>query len=448
MPTAKRAITHLRVVQAGAEILLAGSPMDKNTYEVTIRSKFERASSDSSPICGPISWSPRAGVLVAKDDRLPPRSVWQIELVGAPRAAGNRVAIEDPSFDPSDAAAGLWPPLAPAISALFCENWVGKPPPKRKVGFAGRVALEVSLPSGDQDLDSLQRNAVKDLITGAAALWVAACRECPPDHLAVIWIGNEAFVRSSIGFWLDSSEAAIAVSNAKHAEETLVSSIQNRQYFPDARPKSFEELLQRRPSLNSNVEGVKSLEPYVSAKSFDKAIKTFCAIDPARIADSAVLTSIHKALCRPNLLPRERRARIAIEFRPNGATYCGSDPEIIACRADSTLTEFNTRDFRFRMGKGVSNVGMGPVEIDFVRVLVHEMGHWIGLRHLDGGKSIMASSAERARCIDENTIGQLLRNRSTTPAGSESFLLHDRRGKRIRASSGANRSKRSHPYVR
>ena len=63
--------------------------------------------------------------------------------------------------------------------------------------------------------------------------------------------------------------------------------------------------------------------------------------------------------------------------------------------------------------------------MDFLPVLVHEMGHWIGLGHLNHGKSIMASSAERARCIDEATIAELLKNEFSGTRQPQAFRLHE-----------------------
>ncbi len=138
------------------------------------------------------------------------------------------------------------------------------------------------------------------------------------------------------------------------------------------------------------------------------------------------LGGIVQGLCRPTTLPRTSRARIELQFRESGATYCGTDPEIIACRADNVVTELNTKDYRFRASPGTM-IGSGAIELDLLPVLVHEMGHWIGLRHLDQGASIMASNAERARCIDEATIAALQKVLEVAPSGPQAFRLHARR---------------------
>lgn len=109
-------------------------------------------------------------------------------------------------------------------------------------------------------------------------------------------------------------------------------------------------------------------------------------------------------------------------------TACGDSANIIACRADAELTEYNTRDYTFASdGAGVA-IGKGAVEIDLLHALVHEMGHWIGLGHIDSGHSVMAASMERSRCIDRATVAELAKKGSTRRSDAPypaAFTLRD-----------------------
>jgi hypothetical protein len=98
------------------------------------------------------------------------------------------------------------------------------------------------------------------------------------------------------------------------------------------------------------------------------------------------LTLDRAAVCTPSSLRRERRARIEVCVRLQGADDCGHDREIIACRADDTLTGLSARDCKVRAGPGAA-FGAGVVRLDLLPVLVHEMGYWIGLRHIDQGRA-------------------------------------------------------------
>jgi hypothetical protein len=72
--------------------------------------------------------------------------------------------------------------------------------------------------------------------------------------------------------------------------------------------------------------------------------------------------------------------------------------------------------------------------------LLHEMGHWIGLQHLDDGHSIMASSLGRSRCVDESTVSALGKVVSGEPARATSplaFTLRDTTKGRVQRSPSA-----------
>jgi len=95
---------------------------------------------------------------------------------------------------------------------------------------------------------------------------------------------------------------------------------------------------------------------------------------------------------------------------------------------DNELTQYNIRDYRFTSSSGARAIGEGPIEVDLLQVILHEMGHWIGLEHIDSGESIMATSLEQARCIDFDTVKSLLEH--TFPSkqarqniGPQPFLL-------------------------
>jgi hypothetical protein len=102
-------------------------------------------------------------------------------------------------------------------------------------------------------------------------------------------------------------------------------------------------------------------------------------------------------------LPPAARASIRLRFR-DGETFCGNDANVIACRTDSELTEFNLRDYRFALSGRATTIGEGPIPVNFPLVLLHEMGHWIGLPHINQRDSIVSESLASARCINQRTI--------------------------------------------
>jgi hypothetical protein len=137
------------------------------------------------------------------------------------------------------------------------------------------------------------------------------------------------------------------------------------------------------------------------------------------------LHSVQQASCNAADLPKEARASIRIRFR-DGQTFCGENPNIIACRADLELTEYNVRDYRFIFSSAIAApIGSGPVSLNLLHAMLHEMGHWIGLEHLNSGESIMAGSLSQARCINRATIDLLARgSRKSPPTRPEAFTLN------------------------
>jgi hypothetical protein len=134
-----------------------------------------------------------------------------------------------------------------------------------------------------------------------------------------------------------------------------------------------------------------------------------CSLPTSKVA-TPTADSVRRAACAGSIERREA-ARIRVRFR-DGPTSCGNDSNVIACRSDVELTEYNARDYRFViMAAGQETIGTGAIDVDLDHVIAHEMGHWIGLGHIDSGQSLMASSMEDSRCIDMRTVNSLVTQR-------------------------------------
>ena len=94
----------------------------------------------------------------------------------------------------------------------------------------------------------------------------------------------------------------------------------------------------------------------------------------------------------------------------NGLTNCLNngkrDPNIIACEKNNSV-ELDTHDFAFVSHESEGTFfGKGNRSVDLLRVIAHEVGHWIGLGHLQPG--IMAANFQDADCINDAVVDRLV----------------------------------------
>src|ERR1700676_278348 len=250
---------------------------------------------------------------------------------------------------------------------------------RSSVGFAGRIRLDVNTDDDKMPLSPSQHQALNTLILEGISLWVSGCRECRVDHLVAVNIGDALYVRQSIHEWYERqfSSTVLNTNQLLDLENSLRDSLESK------------ILLRAGPYIHEEAPRRKEFAPDIPEQPGSFGL--LCASEP-NAKQTSLLWNIRQALCFPEQLDKRSFASIRVRFR-DGLTACGMSANIIACRADSELTEFNVRDFRFSFPDTMGqSIGDGPVEVSFLHVLMHEMGHWIGLLHINGGHSIMASS--------------------------------------------------------
>ncbi len=304
-----RSLTYLRAVQSGSQVLLTADPHDNNDYLVTVRAKFAGETEEGRRVCGPIKWNSRKGALLASDERLELGSVWEFELLAPSRSPARTFTIwRQPG---ANRFAGDSAESAASMFSLACDNWKGDRGLPRRNGFAGRVLLEVEIPIVDGQLSIAERSAVSEAILDAAALWVAACRDCGPDHLAVIQVPEGLYIRAAFARWLEEQERGPFIVPTVQAEHELLSRLENLEFL----------------TTDGTRPAIKQLEPYVPTQPLQNRIDKLCAARPDK-GTTPTIVSIHLALCRNQDMDSRSRAQISLVFRSNGQPIAGQIPRL------------------------------------------------------------------------------------------------------------------------
>ncbi|MHC8390192.1 matrixin family metalloprotease [Pseudomonas sp. MDT2-39-1] len=321
-------------------------------------------------------------------------SIWRVELVMESSTATTNKAKLDftrervmVSPDPFRAEPG-WNNARGLV--CFDRTVQGAGTTQSTSAFAGRTRLKIVLPSaGSVPIDEAQRKAAETVLLQAASLWVYSCVACMPDNLAIVSINDRVYVSETL-------YAMMGPGRIPSPAKGLTSSDLEHM---------FVDFLG-----NSRVGTGNPFLPYRLTETPQKDFESVCSLK-ADEKSTPTLKRIQDALCTSSLFGSTATIRVSFKY---GDTSCGDDPNIVGCRADHELTQYNIRDYRFVAQPSGTQTGNGPVEVDLLQAIVHEMGHWIGLSHLNSTESIMAASLEQARCIDFETV-KALANQTKNP---------------------------------
>jgi hypothetical protein len=296
---------------------------------------------------------------------------WRIELSGAGNgsadASSKRVIVNllrdvDPDRQ-LNASTNL------NAAAYVCHGKSGRRTmPRTGVGmFAQSPMLRVEVQVDPLVLGPSMQERVVSHVLRALEVWRNACRQCRVENLLFVEVNGQLY-------WLPQS------ATMQQGDETHKSDF-------------FEIRNARMPS------GV-----YTKTSRSAKDVQNICSV-PEKTASDGIL-AVQKMLgCgafAATVVSPSPKMRLALKAK---RTACGDDPNIVACEADYELIELNLLDYSFRLldANGPA-IGQGRRKVDLFHVVLHEVGHWLGIGHIDdGGDSVMASTMDTSRCIDSVT---------------------------------------------
>jgi len=363
-----------------------------------MRVYWKRQGTGSFKLLCRVQLRPGNAVAFEVDSQSPlPRSSWRVEFDTSAAAPGETGRVDSLDFvdelEPDVLAerdADLWERKSSAMCHSGAHGWTGAD--RKNQYFGGKAALQIVF-SKEVISSDAARDQLTNALLSAVTLWADACVVCRVDHLAVVTVNGRPFVKESLEswrWWL-SRHRPYTLAALTAAERDLAAAFEPA-YTVNA--------------LDGSSTPVRNLSTYRPAS--DELLKEICAL-PKYLQKLPLISTSQAALCNPASLTGASSAKVIIEF-VNGQTFCGDSDNIIACRADHELTEYNIRDYRFvtvNHGKTESLIGTGRVEVDLLHAILHEMGHWLGLPHLHSPETIMSGSLETSRCIDDRTIAAL-----------------------------------------
>lgn len=393
---------HIWMVRAGNRIVLSPTGVELGAHVVVqISAKMAEASDTFTEVCKRQRMDgSRSDLMLRVNAPLGSADVlWRIEVrFGKQGKVKSRLpvtlTVQDVSIARDESA---WKQGIP-LHGMLCLNDIPEMLHTKPTShqFGGRLRLEVNSQQTTYPVTAEQQSALADAVLSSVALWVRACIACRLEHLVIVLIDGRVYTRASANDWLEGvAKRRVGASNhvAPSAEDE----------------KELERLLQpvvmlrAGPQMHTSLTG-KDLERYGAMPEASRAF--LCRLQTSPETQRS-LDALRRAACG-QVLAKGEVSRIRVRFR-DGPTACGDDPNVIACRSDLELTEYNVRNYRFRVeGEAPVDIGSGPIDVNLQHVIAHEMGHWIGLKHINKGQSLMSSSMEDSRCIDVPTVDGLL----------------------------------------
>lgn len=319
----------------------------------------------------------------------PHRGLWRVEIypLGGPPAAKEWKAsikvFRDLDFE--------FPDWQKKISedATFAGAFVCQSPSRgslsnRATGaFAQGSLFRANILDPDRQLTARARKEIVDLLLKAMALWRRSCHGCLPEHAIFIDIDGAFFtLNGALG---------------KPVGWALVEEI------AEGMPRGGEPVVPRTSDMNVRSGTRTPTQEYISIARDDPLVQSICSHVPRR--GTRDLTDLKRDLQCPGVAKGHRSAASLKIIPVLNGTRCGGGKNTLACEASGLLIEFNARDYSFvTRGSKEPLFGQGT-RADFFAVLLHEVGHWIGLDHStdDNSSDIMHDSYEVARCISDST---------------------------------------------
>lgn len=336
------------------------------------------------------------------------------ELTLEQARAANAAARPQPSeSDPLTQAVCVTQPQSGAAFSVGRNGLTVTHPRVPITPFAGYVSVDVTVDPKTTYPSQAARTQFREAILHSLAIWRMVCPNCAPRNLVVARVNDQLFMIDGCYREIRDlpNRKLRGTSAPRYGDPTTA-------FTPDASASCARRYGMGRMSGNNShwqfVPLAKSDPVFQRACEAPEYADLNAALGCAKAASSTQAASV---------------AKVALGFTHQDTQCAGAPDKVIACTQQHRRVDLNARDFVFELQGSAERFGSGKKTVDLSRVLLHEVGHWLGLDDREGGENIMSPRIRQARCIANQNVALLadpLNQAVSLHSGKVEALMDDR----------------------
>lgn len=369
-----------------------GLPLPPLTFNVSAKWPGYNAYSASlqCPMLGPPGQRSATSDAVSIEERKDPSRelIYRVEVdaasdMGTGLAKRVRIKVAGSSIAPQTlVASGL---------QYLCQNSLDRRSrnyPASELPFAGRTKLSVQIEDSSETLGLDARDSLTRELLLAIQMWRWSCHGCTWDNLSVAAIDEDIYVLSPL------------------LNDEFMPMPAGRDSAADRFNRPYGSLISR---LSTRTGGRGDSDVHFKLlRRKDPAYQRICALPSADLPLQMrqIQESIGCIATAGSASSQSNSSRLRVRLLP-GFTSCGNDTDVVACEKDASKVELNAKHYRFDSLTGQTILGRGERRVPLLPILLHEVGHWIGIDHLPEADNIMSEYLDQAKCLDDTSANAL-----------------------------------------